>query len=157
MKTKELIFSLEKKKDELIRDFEENYKSLTNTIELLKKELEKKVEVDVLETQSIPYIDSENDFIRGKNIGESIRNLITTKKRFLHNKEITDMLLLKYQYRGRKKFSRQISSILSKLKKENKIVSFREGLSQKNVYWGLEEWLDKNNEILIGYEFQIFT
>ncbi len=111
MKTKELIFRLEKKRDELIRDFEENYRSLTNTIELLKKELEKKAKVDVLETQSVPYIDSENYFIRGKNIGESIRSLITTKKRFLHNKEITDMLLLKYQYRDRKKFSRQISRI----------------------------------------------
>lgn len=153
MKTKELILHLEKKKEDLIRNFEENYKSLNNTIELLKKELKEETKTIISETQKIPFIDSDNEFIRGRSIPESIINLLKNKQRFLHNKEITDMLLLKYHNKDKNRFSRQLSGILSKLKKEQKIVSYYEGSSKKNVYWGLLDWLDENNNIKIGFEF----
>lgn len=46
----------------------------------------------------------------------------------------------------------KLSRTTGKLKKLNKITSYRIGVSNTNVFWGSPNWLDNNGNIKKGYE-----
>jgi hypothetical protein len=154
MKNEEIIKELEKKRHQLIKEFEINISAISSTIQILKNESEQqKVFIEGLSNQSVNYEDNTDYLkLKGKLIADSILNVITYKKRFLHNSEITEVLTKIYIGRDKNKFSRQISGLLSNLKKKKKIVSFAENTSQKGIYWGYDKWL-RNDKIIEGFEY----
>ena len=154
MNNQELIKELEKKKSQLIIEFEKNISAISNTIQILKYEASQQQNLlEKLSKQQV-VIEDNTDFLRmkGESIAETILNVIISKGRFLHNSEITEILSKIYLGKDRKKLSRQISGQLSQLKVNNKIASFSDGLSQKKIYWGFDKWL-KDNKISEGFEF----
>ena len=50
-------------------------------------------------------------------------------------------------------FTQKLSSALSNLKRQNKLIMYVDGRSSKKTYWGKKQWLE-NGKIKTGFEFQ---
>ena len=154
MKREDIIKELEKRKNQLILEFEKNISSINNTIQILKIDtyhendlIEKLSKQQVIFEDKIDYLN-----VKAKTIPETILNIIRSQDRFLHNSEITDIMSKIYIGKDKNKLSRQISGQLSQLKKDNKIASFSNGFSKKQIYWGFNKWL-KDDKIIEGHEY----
>jgi len=154
MESEEIINELEKKRNQLIMEFERNISAISNTIQILKNEnSQQKNLLEKLSKQQVLFED-KTDYIKmkGNSIAETILNVIISQKRFIHNSEITAIMSKIYISKDQKKLSRQVSGQLSQLKKNNKITSYSDGLSRKQVYWGFNKWL-KDDKIIEGHEY----
>jgi hypothetical protein len=143
MKNEEVIKELEKKRIQIIKEFEVNITAITSTIKMLKNDCEQEQDKKDTVASQLPLFQDNSELLnlKGKLFTDTIINIINFKNRFLHNSEITEIMIKLYIGRDRVKFSRQISGLLSKLKRENKICSYSDSNSQKDIYWGFEKWL----------------
>lgn len=81
--------------------------------------------------------------------------VIKSLNRFVHSREIAESL---HQYDSSitvEKYIEKLSAIASRFKEDGSIVSYLVGTqgSTRNIFYGLPGWLDENNKIKIGYEF----
>jgi len=93
---------------------------------------------------------------RKRRIGTVADNILTSiskGQRFLHYSEIVQLLETIYPEKmvDPVKFKRQISTTLSLLKKNGKLISYQKGNSKRDTYWGLDKWLDNEGQIKTEY------
>jgi hypothetical protein len=79
--------------------------------------------------------------------------LLKFHKRFLHFKEVADMIIeIEPNIPNQKKLAAKLSAVTSKLKGVH-IEKYQEGNDNRQTYWGIKEWLDDNGNIKPGHEY----
>ncbi|NNC86089.1 MAG: hypothetical protein HKN75_08400 [Bacteroidia bacterium] len=86
-------------------------------------------------------------------VTKRIIKLLETKQQFLHNKQIAEILEEDFPELDEAQLSQKLSSALSNLKRQEKIIMFIDGRSSKKTYWGKKQWLE-NGKIKNGFEFR---
>ncbi len=86
------------------------------------------------------------------NLTQTIQDLVANKGRFLHSREIVDLLIRKFPQEDRAEFAKKVSVLLASLKKQGRLTTFKAGGYRKNMYWGVKEWM-KDGKIAKGREF----
>jgi len=86
-------------------------------------------------------------------VTKRIIKLIENKQHFLHNKQIAEILEEDFPELDEAQLSQKLSSALSNLKRQDKIMMYVDGRSSKKTYWGKKQWLD-NGKIKSGFEFK---
>jgi len=89
---------------------------------------------------------SKNQF--GISLSSTIREIISKKGRFMHQREIVDVLLTKI---GKKvtdpsKFGMKTSVLLFAQKNNEKLAQYSVSGSTREKYYGMPDWLGKNNK-----------
>jgi hypothetical protein len=95
-------------------------------------------------------------FPKGGTYLEQIKFIFENENRFLHNSEITQIISKQDNIKDLKWLRRRVSAVLSKIKKDNDIeglINFKFGKATKDTVWGLEHWLDSNDNIKEKYMF----
>ena len=85
-------------------------------------------------------------------VTKRIITLIDSKQQFLHNKQIAEILEQDFPDLDEAQLSQKLSSALSNLKRQNKLILFIDGRSSKKIYWGKKQWLE-NGKIKQGFEY----
>ena len=166
MDKKEIIASLENELKNLEKEYQENIASLKRTIGILRSDKDG----SLLSVPEVPASVNKSDTsvekvkpskpkkrkTRKKRKGTVADNILTSiskAQRFLHYSEIVQLLETIYpeKTQDQVKFKRQISTTLSLLKKNGKVISYQKGNSKRDTFWGLDKWLDKEGQIKPEY------
>ena len=88
-------------------------------------------------------------------LGDKLLLIIRGENRFLHNREITDTYVSRYPEKGedRDRTARQISAMLSIMRRDGKCVNYQIGNSLKYTFWGFQEWLNEDGNIKPAYMY----
>jgi hypothetical protein len=86
------------------------------------------------------------------NLTQSIYDVVVNKKRFVHNRDIADVLTKKVPHSDRADFSKKLSVLLASLKRQGRLVTVNEGGYRKSMYWGLPDWVNADGRIMRGKE-----
>ena len=86
-------------------------------------------------------------------VTKRIIKLIENQQHFLHNKQIAEVLEQDFPELDEAQLSQKLSSALSNLKRQDKIIMYVDGRSSKKTYWGKRQWLE-NGKIKNGFEFK---
>ncbi|MFD2588828.1 hypothetical protein ACFSQJ_18020 [Croceitalea marina] len=86
----------------------------------------------------------DDSFPKNASQFDQIIYILEKENRFLHNSEITN-ILLPYWNKDEKWVSRRVSALLSSIKRETKgaITNIKVNNSLKNTFWGSAKWLDE--------------
>ena len=104
------------------------------------------------ETSNQSYLDKsngkaqpKNNFPKGDSQANQIIFLLEKENRFLHNNEISD-LLLPYWNKDIKWIRRRVSAVLSEIKRdtEGAVTNIKVNNNLKNTFWGSRNWLLPN-------------
>lgn len=79
---------------------------------------------------------------------------ISSANRFLHNREIADIMFNYDQSVEVDTLVERLSARASRHKKDGLIVNYLVGGNVRNTVYGLPDWLDENREIKEGYEYK---
>lgn len=79
---------------------------------------------------------------------------LKTRGRFLHNREIATALSQSDEEKNFDNLKKKVSTSLSILQTDGKVVNYKPGSNKKEVYWGIPEWLTEHGEIRTGREFK---
>ena len=88
------------------------------------------------------------------NLTQMLYEFVLSKNRFIHSREIVDNVMKKFPFEDRVDFGKKISVLLASLKKQKRLVTFKDGGYRKNMYWGAPLWLTKEGRISKGKEFK---
>lgn len=86
------------------------------------------------------------------NLTLTIEEMVKSKGKFMHSRDIVDGLMRKFPKEDRADFAKKISVLLASLKKQERLVTFKDGGYRKNMYWGAKEWM-KDGKIVKGRDF----
>ena len=149
MENKELIEALIKERDGHLKIANEHNK-IADSINIT---------ISALKGKPIPESNNNNNLHpKDKNykpswqISEKIVFFLKRENRFLHNREFCEMAHNEEPHIKTEDFQTSFSSALSRLKREGQITSKKFGSSLRNVFWGRNEWVNENGEILSGHE-----
>ncbi|MCD6013487.1 MAG: hypothetical protein K0Q79_3349 [Flavipsychrobacter sp.] len=86
-------------------------------------------------------------FYTAKSWREKVRIVFKSENRFLHYREIIDIIIGLYPDQTKETLKNSISPALSFLKNEGVIVKKKEGESNINSFWGSKNWLNPDGSI----------
>jgi hypothetical protein len=111
---------------------------------------------DELNTKSIntPESISHSGYNKDGSWPEKIGYIFRSQQRFLHVREITE-LIQNYEptLKDEKDLKQKLSANLNRMKHDNILTNKKIGDSVRNIFWGSVNWIDENNNIKNGYEF----
>ncbi len=87
------------------------------------------------------------------NLTQMLHDTVVSKNRFIHSRDLANGIIKKFPHEDRIDFSKKISVLLASLKKQGRLVTFKDGGYRKNMYWGISAWLTKEGRISKGKEF----
>jgi len=79
--------------------------------------------------------------------------VIKTEKKFLHAREIAQILNKIEPTKNTKDLIKKVSPILSLLKQKGVIIKIKVGRSNINSFWGGKDWVNENGLPKSGYEY----
>lgn len=131
---RKLIRELEQGKKKLRVEYNKGIRALDNAIDAL-QQLEHN-------TASISAPVNINAAKRGRpsggvSLSAEIRDVIASKKKFLHQRDIVAALKKNYPEEDEILFGKKISVLLSNLKRKGVLITVNEGTYRRNMYWGL--------------------
>ncbi len=92
----------------------------------------------------------DDGYPRKMSIENKVVFLIKNKQRFLHVREIANLLYEKepgIDNNAKKPLVRRLATILNIAQGKKKVVKFKVGSSNRNCFWGSIKWLDESGEI----------
>jgi hypothetical protein len=154
-KTQELIRLLEKEKQSLL----DKVKSIDNTILIIRQS--NTGDDDSFNTTSknepqenlVPE-KSLSDYESSFSLKKKALYFLRRENRFLHNREFVELINNAEPSLEEPNLHRKISSTLSQLKREGKVINIVVGKSLRNTFWGAPKWQDENKNIIKGYEYK---
>ena len=87
------------------------------------------------------------------NLTQMLHEMVVSKNRFIHSRDLVEGVIKKFPHEDRIDFGKKISVLLASLKKQGRLVTFKDGGYRKNMYWGIPTWLTKEGRISKGKEF----
>lgn len=142
MKTHTYIALEELKKEQ--NKLTEELQSIRNSIRILERSLKDEDKQDSKNGMMNLNLNYE-DYQASWSLKTKVKYFIQKERRFLHNRELID--LIQTRESNLKLKTRQVSTVLSKLKSINKIVSYKFDANNKNCFWGAPSWLDSEGKI----------
>ena len=132
-----LIFDLEKKKNKRLQEMEKAKKDV---------EAYERVLADLKKTTTVNEKPKQESIFNKISISKKslpftdvVFILIRDQGRFIHPKEITDLLKNQYsEFRAKEKLKHRVSTTLQALKRQKKIIGHVMGSGLNTTYWGLE-------------------
>lgn len=165
MSSKDVIKRLEDQKLYLRLEYESKIEGINYALSLLRDQTPENNELSHtyiagkgIDPKPRHRVTSNPDYTRSK-IKDRIMDFISSSKRFVHNREITDAIYdERYGFDSSKQFSRYLSTALWMLKKKGKLTKIRHDDSPKNMFWGLPEWIEHGKVMPdYGYNKQLLT
>lgn len=92
--------------------------------------------------------------LNAKTWRDKVVAILKVENRFLHYREIADVISLVMPDVDRDRLKNSISPSITFLKKEGAIVKVQDGPSLMNTFWGSKNWLDSNGKIKPGHEYK---
>ncbi len=91
--------------------------------------------------------------LNGSNLTSTVTDLFKSEARFLHVREIADLLEDQgYDVGDHKDFcNKRLSPLLSRLKREKIVVNYSVGGKNTNTFWGSPKWLDAQGKPKDGH------
>lgn len=139
----DLINLLENQRSELL----EKVKSVSDTIELIKQSIPKKLGYN----NEIPIL--KNNYDPSLSIKAKVQFFFKQEQRFLHNRELAELANSNEPKISVKEFIKKFSSHLSSLKREGKLTKYVINKQNNNTFWGSPKWVDEKGEILEQYMY----
>ncbi len=97
--------------------------------------------------------------VKGKKltVNDKLILILRGENRFLHSREIVSTYISRYPENvdDRDRLARQLSAMLSIMRREGKIVNWQIGNSLKYTFWGFKEWLNEDGNIKPAYMYKI--
>ena len=97
--------------------------------------------------------------VKGKKltVNDKLILILRGENRFLHSREIVSTYISRYPEKvdDRDRLARQLSAMLSIMRREGKIVNWQIGNSLKYTFWGFKEWLNEDGNIKPAYMYKI--
>jgi hypothetical protein len=87
------------------------------------------------------------------NLTQMLNDMVVGKNKFVHSRDIVSGMLKKFPGEDRADFGKKISVLLASLKKQGRLVTYKDGGYRKNMYWGSPAWLSKEGRIVKGRSF----
>lgn len=84
---------------------------------------------------------------------DKIAFFLNKEKRFLHSRELQQMIDDHEPGLDKATLQRRVSSALARLKKEKSAVNYKAGKTNHSVFWGSPNWLDEDGKPKKGHEF----
>jgi len=88
------------------------------------------------------------------NLTQMLYDTVISKNQFVHSREIVESVVKKFPHEDRIDFGKKISVLLASLKKQGRLITFKDGGYRKNIYWGAPIWLSKEGRISRGKGFK---
>ncbi len=90
-------------------------------------------------------------------VNDKLLLILRGENRFLHSREIVDIYSSRYpeKYEDRDRLARQLSAMLSIMRRDGKIVNWQIGNSLKYTFWGFQEWLNEDGNIKTNFMYKI--
>lgn len=159
----DIITELEKERDSLIHKLE----SLNTTIITLKQSMSYNESSSNGNGKSInqphsPILESfkiNTDILKYKGYTDAKTNkekvaiILRVEKRFLHMRQIVKIAQSLDRFKSSKEVFNGISQAVYQLKSSGSIVNFKHGNSNIDTFWGSKSWLNDDNTIKSGYEY----
>lgn len=142
MNNKELIENLRQERDRIKDEYVKVIESMDNTI-------------NVLESGSLSGGDGKGidpNYNSNWQWREKITYFLQKEQRFMHNREMSEIVHSLEPGLDTKVIMQKIASVLSRLKNDRVITNIQIGTSRRNTFWGANEWIDANRNILKGHE-----
>ncbi len=169
-----MIDFLQKRKEELQKQYEKDIEAINSTIHILKSQKtdvqagktkkKKDVKRRAVKTTAKPKKTAKPTATTKRerrkkqdSIPEQVQTIITKARRFMQSAEIYEMLEdpKKMDQHDKEKLMRYISNSLSIKKKEGAIAAVKDKQKGRNQkLWGLPDWLDNKGKIKEGYNPQ---
>jgi hypothetical protein len=172
---RKLIRELELGKKKLRLDFTRGIRAIDDAIAVLQK-----MELDATNMVKSMYHTSmgrpsgselnavklveRNNVRRGRLPNSQIKNgislsgvlydIVQSKKRFIHQRDIVAIVVKKYPEEELSDFSKKISVLLASLKRQGKLVTVNQGGYRRNIYWGLPNWLSPDGQVMDQFSIQ---
>lgn len=147
MKNTALIDQLQKELDEhkkIVQPHLEIIESITATIKALNSNYNNNSQTSVITHNDGYNIDWD---YRGK-----IAFFIKKERRFLHNREIGDLVHEREPGITVDEFVKRFAGVLWRLKNENQLINVQINNSKRSTFWGVKEWLDEDGNIKPEHE-----
>lgn len=146
-------------------------------VDALKREIESKVEMIAFLNESISEMQEESvgipaigtvkhipslktnskdeeEYKRSWSLTSKVEHAFKRENRFLHSREITEMIFAADGSLGNiKKLGAQVSSVLTRLRRDGRITKKVLNNMNRNTFWGSEKWLDENRNVLPEYMY----
>lgn len=141
-----------KRLEELKQELIERARQVDATINTLKRYPDivnlKEAKGDVYNEKSNKYRIDEKEPIRKK-----ILMVLKGEGRFLHVREIADIMHKIDPSNSVEQLTKKISPAISSLGKKDLLVKIKIGKSNINSFWGSKSWLDEDGKIKEGHEY----
>lgn len=144
-------------------DLSNQISALESTIKSLEDSIERSRSTRFLNTmprnqdnsviEQTPIINQNDEYDETWSLNKKALFMISKMKRFLHNREIANLIHEREPDSNANKLSKQLSPRLSRMKKDGKLTNIKAGSSNRNTFWGSPKWLDENGKIQEEYTY----
>ena len=121
-------------------------KELVQELSFIRKKissLQQKIsQSDKSSTHEMFGADSHNGYNQDSAWVGKITFILNNERRFLHAREIQEMILIYEPNTNKEQLGNRVSSSLGKLKEDGIITNIKVNNNNHSVYWGVKEWLE---------------
>lgn len=139
-----------------INELKKEKKALIERLDAIKVLLQSYGETDTIESESKNEVIVNFDLVKELKKSSTPQKLLLILKenqRFMKIREIAQFISTQIDG-DEDDWTMKLSRTTGKLKKMDKIVSYRIGKSNTNVFWGSPNWLNKDGEIKQEFKYE---